>query len=286
MDYNSWNGLKIAVSDGVATVTLDNPPLNLMDRVLVPSLWGFIHQVRDDVDVRVIIFQSADPEFFSAHGDTAYLTDPDALPAAVRAAIAAAPNAVIPDDVNLLHAMSEELRKLPQVTIAKIAGFARGAGNEFAMSLDLRFAAIGESGQAQPEAHLAILPGGGGTVLMPGLLGRGRALELLIGGQLLGAEMAERYGLVNRALPAAEIDAFVDSLARRMARVRPEVVAAIKATVDAVAPAVPHEAYAIENAALYSLFTPELIESAHRQLAAGVQTREGERDLEGLLDSL
>nr|WP_269327184.1 enoyl-CoA hydratase/isomerase family protein [Kineosporia mesophila] len=278
--------MRVTVADGVATVTLDHPPLNLMDGVLLPSLRGFVHQVRDDADVRVIVFQSADPEFFSAHGDMAYVIDPDALPAATRAAVAAAPGAVIPEGLNILQAVAEEVRALPQVTIGKIAGYARGAGNEFLMALDLRFAAIGRSGQAQPESLLKILPGGGGTVNMTRLLGRARALELLVGGQLVGAEVAERYGLVNRALPADEIDAFVDTLARRMARVRPEVVAAIKATVDAVAPGIPHEAFAVENTSLYSLFTPDLVDLAHRQLAAGVQTREGERDLEGLIDSL
>ena len=286
MDYNTWTGLKIAIKDGIATVTLDHPPLNLIDGVLLPSLRGFVHQVRDDADVRVIVFQSADPEFFSAHGDMAYLTDPDALPAATAAAIAAAPGAVVPDGMNILQALAEELRSLPQVTIAKIAGLARGAGNEFLMALDLRFAAIGKSGQAQPESQLAILPGGGGTVNMTRLLGRARALELIVGGQLVGAEVAERYGLVNRALPADELDVFVDTLARRMARVRPAVIAAIKQTVNAAAPGAPREAFVLENTSLYSLFSEELVELAHKQLAAGVQTREGERDLEGLLDRM
>jgi enoyl-CoA hydratase/carnithine racemase len=286
MDHDIWNGLKVAMVGGVATVTLDHPPLNLMDGVLTSSLWGLVHRMRDDADVRVIVFDSADPDFFCAHGSTAYLTDPDALPAASRAALEASPDAVIPDGLNVLQALIAEMRNLPQVTIGKIRGLARGAGNEFLMSLDMRFAAIGESGQAQPEAHLAILPAGGGTVTMPGLLGRARALELIIGGQLIGAELAERYGLVNRALPAAELDSFVDALAQRMSRVRPEVVAAIKATVSAVAPPVPLQAYAIENAALESLFTPDLVEQAHRQLAAGLETRAGELDLEGLLDSM
>jgi enoyl-CoA hydratase/carnithine racemase len=286
MNYRTGTALKITVADGVATVTIDHPPLNLMDGVLLPALRGFVHQVRTDQDVRVIVFQSADPEFFSAHGDMGYLTDPEALPAATQAAIEAAPGAVVPEDLNILQALALEVRSLPQITIGKLAGFARGAGHEFLMSLDLRFAAIGPSGQAQPEAHLDIVPGGGGTVNLARLTGRARALELLVGGQLVGAEQAERYGLVNRALPADEIDAFVDTLARRMARVRPAVVAALKAIVDAALPVVPHQAYALENASLYSLFTPEMVENAYRQLAAGVQTREGERDLEGLIDRL
>jgi len=286
MDHSGWAGLEITVADGVATVTLDHPPLNLMDGVLLPSLRGFAHRVRTDPDVRVIVFQSADPEFFSAHGDMAYVTDPEALPAATRAAVDAAPGAVIPEGLNVLQATGVEIRDLPQVTIGKVAGLARGAGNEFLMFLDMRFAAIGRSGQAQPESALAILPGGGGTVNMTRLLGTARALELLVGGKLVDAEVAERYGLVNRALPADEIDSFVDALARRMAAVRPEVVAAIKATVRAAAPPAPAEAYAVENAALYSLFTEDMVEIAKRQLAAGVQTREGELDLEGLVDSL
>lgn len=286
MNYNDLAGLKVAVADGVATVTLDHPPLNLMDGILLPSLRGFINRVRDDADVRVVVFESADPEFFSAHGDMGYLTDPDALPAATRAAIAAAPDAPIPDGMNILQAMSEEVRNLPQVTIAKIAGFARGAGNEFLMYLDMRFAAIGKSGQAQPEALTGILPGGGGTVNMTRLVGRARALELILGGELVGAELAERYGLVNRALPAAELDAFVDTLARRIAGLRPQVIAVIKATVNAVAPAIPLEAYTVENESLYAVFGDEVLELAHKQLDAGVQTREGERDLERILNSM
>ncbi|MCX5525279.1 enoyl-CoA hydratase/isomerase family protein [Streptomyces bobili] len=286
MPYDDLPGLRITVDNGVATVTLDHPPLNLMDGVLLPSLRGFVNRVRHDTDVRVVVFDSADPEFFSAHGDMAYLTDPEALPAATAAAVAAAPDVPVPDGMNILEALSDEVRSLPQVTIGKIAGFARGAGNEFLMYLDMRFAAIGRSGQAQPEAVMDILPGGGGTVNMTRLLGRGRALELLLGSELVDAELAERYGLVNRAVPANEIDAFVDRLARRIARLRPEVVAAIKATVETITPKIPHQAYAVENAALFSLFTDDMVASAHKQLAAGVQTREGERDLERILDSL
>lgn len=284
--YDDLAGLEIAVADGVATVTLDHPPLNLMDGILMPSLRGFVARVREDADVRVVVFDSADPEFFSAHGDMGFLTDPEAIPAATRAAIVAAPDAPVPDGMNILQAMSEEVRDLPQVTIGKIAGFARGAGNEFLMYLDMRFAAIGRSGQGQPEALMGIVPGGGGTVQMTRLVGRARALELLLGGELVGAELAESYGLVNRALPAAEIDAFVDTLARRIAGLRPQVITAIKTTVDAVAPAIPHAAYVVENESLYAAFGEEVLELAHKQLAAGVQTRAGERDLERILHDM
>ncbi|MFJ2755503.1 enoyl-CoA hydratase/isomerase family protein [Nocardioides sp. NPDC087217] len=286
MSYDNLPGLRVTSSDGVATVTLDNPPLNLIDGVLLPSLRGFVHRVRKDTSVRVVVFDSADPEFFSAHGDMGYLTDPDALSAATRAAIAAAEDAPVPDGMNILQVMSEEVRTLPQVTIGKLAGFARGAGNEFLMYLDMRFAAIGRSGQSQTEALLGILPGGGGTVNLTRLAGRARALELLLGGELVDAELAERYGLVNRALPADELDGFVDELGGRIARLRPEVIAAIKAAVNTVAPAVPRAAYAVENDGLMTTMGPEVTQRAHDLVAAGIQTREGELDHERIVRSI
>lgn len=286
MSYDNLPGLRITASDGVATVTLDHPPLNLMDGVLLPSLRGFVNRVRSDESIRVIVFESADPEFFSAHGDMAYLTDPDALSTATRAAIAAAENTPVPDGMNILQALSEEVHDLPQVTIGKLSGFARGAGNEFLMYLDMRFAAIGRSGQSQTEALMGILPGGGGTVHMTRLAGRARALELILGGELVDAELAERYGLVNRALPAAELDGFVSELAARIARLAPEVVSAIKAAVNAMAPAVPRAAYAVENAGLMATMGPDVTRRAHELLAAGIQTREGELEHERIVSSI
>lgn len=286
MSYDNLPGLRITASDGVATVTLDHPPLNLMDGVLLPSLRGFVNRVRSDESIRVIVFESADPEFFCAHGDMAYLTDPDALSTATRAAIAAAENTPVPDGMNILQALSEEVHDLPQVTIGKLSGFARGAGNEFLMYLDMRFAAIGRSGQSQTEALMGILPGGGGTVHMTRLAGRARALELILGGELVDAELAERYGLVNRALPAAELDGFVSELAARIARLAPEVVSAIKAAVNAMAPAVPRAAYAVENDGLMATMGPDVTRRAHELLAAGIQTREGELEHERIVSSI
>ncbi|WP_249352094.1 Clp protease/crotonase-like domain-containing protein [Nocardiopsis akebiae] len=114
------------VLDGGATVRIDHPPLDLMDTALRPSLRAFVARARDDADVRVIVFGSAGPEFFVAQGDMAHLTEPDALPAATRAVIAAAPGSTVPGGLDVLRAMSGEVRSLPQVTIGKLAGFARG----------------------------------------------------------------------------------------------------------------------------------------------------------------
>jgi enoyl-CoA hydratase/carnithine racemase len=287
MHYDDLTGLRVGVSEAVATVTLDHPPFNVMDGTLLASLRAFVHRVKDDADVRVIVFDSADEEFFSAHGDMHFLTDMDALPAALRAFAEAAPGAEVPAGLNPLEALNQEMRELPQVTIGKLAGLARGGGNEFLTYLDMRFAAIGRSGQAQPEAAQDILPGGGGTVNLPRLLGRARALEVILGGELLDAELAERYGLVNRALPADRIDAFVDGLAHRIARLRPEVVASVKRIVEASAPSADLSVYQLEGRLGMGVYIPEVTEFALKQLAAGVQSdRDAERDLEGTLRSL
>lgn len=279
-------GLRIAVADGVAVVTIDNPPLNLSDATLLPSLRRFVAAVRGDENVRVIVFDSADPDLFIAHGDMEFVTDPEVMAAAVAATIAVDPEADFPEGLNLMQVVHEEVRSLPQVTIGKLAGLARGGGNEFFMALDMRFAAIGKSGQAQPEVKLGIMPGGGGTQYLTSLVGRSRALEIILGAQLVDAELAERYGLVNRAVPADEIDRFVDTLARGIGALPPEIVAAVKGAVTAAAAPVTTEKLAIENSMLLPLFTSDAATIAHKLLAAGMQTREGERNLEALLAAL
>lgn len=287
MSYQDLVGLRIKTEVGVAAVTLDHPPFNLMDGTLVASLRAFVHRVKNDADVRVIVFDSADDDFFSAHGDMHFLTDVDALPAALKAFVAAAPGVEVPEDLNALEALNVEMRDLPQVTIGKIAGLARGGGNEFLTYLDMRFAAIGKSGQAQPETAQHILPGGGGTVNLPRLLGRARALEVILGGDLIGAELAERYGLVNRALAADELDDFVTDLARRIALLRPEVIAAIKEIVEASVPSAPVATYQLEGRAGMGIYVPEVTEFAIKQLDAGVQSnRNVERYLEGTLRAM
>lgn len=278
--------LRIDVTAGVATVTIDNPPLNLLDGTLLPSLRRFVAQVRDDQDVRVIVFASADPDIFIAHGDTRFITEPETLAAAGAATMAANPDADFPADLNLMQVVHEEVRALPQITIGKLTGLARGGGNEFLMALDMRFAAIGRAGQAQPEVLMGIMAGGGGTQYLTSLVGRARALEVLLGAQLLDAELAERYGLVNRALPADEIDAFVDALARRIGALAPQIVAAVKQSVTAAPSSITRDGLATENALLGPLFTADAAERAHQLLAAGMQTRDGELHLETLIAQL
>ena len=267
--------VRVAVRRGVATLTIDNPPLNLLDAPLIRDLRQVVDALRDDQGIRVLVVQSADPEFFIAHGDANFVTDME---------LVAELSEGITGDLNGMQVLHESLRQLPQVTIAKIAGFARGGGHELAMALDMRFAAIGKAFVAQPETLLGIMPGGGGTQYLTRLTGRARALEAILGGALFDAEQAERYGLVNRALPADELDDFVDDLALRIAGLSPAVIAAATAATDAALGTTPiEEALAIENRHLMSLFTAEAVERTVSLLARGYQTRDGEKRLEDLL---
>jgi len=274
MTYTDLRTLRVDVDHGVATVTIDHPPLNLLDADLIGDLHRFADRVRDDGSVRVIVFESADREFFIAHGDMRFLTEPQkyAFPAD------------LPPGTTVVQAVNEAIRSLPQVTIGKLAGLARGGGNELLMALDMRFAAIGRSGQAQPETLQGIYPAGGGTQYMTALIGRARALELILGGELAGAELAERYGLINRALPADELDGFVTELARRIAALGTVIIDVVKTAVNAADTA----AYDMgaESALIARLSRPEVAAFARRQLDAGVQTREGELRLEDLLRAL
>jgi len=264
--------LRISHRDGVATVTIDNPPVNVLDVRLMGEIRGFLASVREDTQTRVIVFESADPEFFIAHVDMTLGDQPHALEELMRD---------VPEGLNPFQAFSEILRSQPQVTIVKLAGLARGGGAEFVAAVDMAFAAEGRAGLAQCEALMGITPGGGATQYLDQRMTRGRALEVILGADLFDASTAERYGWVNRALPTDELDAFVDTLARNIAALPEGVTAAAKA---ALPTADLREGFLRENGAWAGLaFRPETQKLMMGGLKAGAQTKEGERGLEGLL---
>jgi enoyl-CoA hydratase/carnithine racemase len=220
MEYKNYNKLKIRVERGVAFVTIDNPPINLMDMLLLTEMGRFAAQVFADDDVRVIVYESADPEFFISHYDVSLL--------------AAMPEEKPPERDTLFknqHILA--LRESPKVTIAKIEGVVGGGGSEFILALDMRFGAIGKAKFSQKEAMIGILPGGGGTQLLTRKMGRSRALEAMLGCDDFTAEIAEKYGWINRALPADEIGKFVEDIAYRIAMVPLETIKLIKECVNA-----------------------------------------------------
>jgi len=272
VDYEyEYDTLTVRLKEGVAFVAIDNAPVNLLDTALIADLDRFNTDVRDDEAVRVIVFESANPEFFLAHGDMRLVVDPEAL-----ARYAAGPGI----------GLYQRYRSLPQITIGKVAGRVRGAGNEFLLTLDMRFAAIGRAWFGQPEVSLGIIPGGGGTQQLPRLTGRARALEAILGSDDFDAATAERYGWINRALPPDDLDGHVGRLASRIASYPRAAVTAARKAVDASALPL-EDGLKAEGELLWPVFTsPTAVERFTAALAAGAQTRDGELDLEGLLSQI
>ncbi|MEL1265813.1 enoyl-CoA hydratase/isomerase family protein [Pseudoxanthomonas putridarboris] len=275
MTDKTYSRIHISRAGSVTRVTIDNPPVNLLDVALMVEIRHYLLSVRDDPTIRVIVFQSADPEFFIAHVDMTLIDEPQAFDEVARDA---------PEGLNPFQAFGELLREQPQVTIIKLAGFARGGGAEFVAAADMAFAAEGRAGLAQCEALMGITPGGGATQYLSSRMTRGRALEVILGADLVDAATAERYGWINRALPAAELDDFVDRLANNIAALPEGVIAAAKKALPAEDL---QEGFRREHDAWAGLFERPAAASLIRGgLKIGAQTKDGERKLEDLLRGL
>ncbi|CAI2518678.1 enoyl-CoA hydratase/isomerase family protein [Serratia liquefaciens] len=275
MKDTDFSKLSLSHAKGVMTITLNNPPVNVLDVALMSEISRLLRAVRDDPDTRVLVFQSADPQFFIAHVDMTLIDEPHAFDELARNA---------PEGLNPFQAFGELLRSQPQVTIVKLAGLARGGGAEFVAAADMAFAAEGRAGLAQCEALMGITPGGGATQYLTNRMTRGRALEVVLGADLIDAATAERYGWINRALPASELDDFVERLAHNIAALPEGVIAAAK---QAMPVADLREGFYREHEAWAGLFERPAAERLIRDgLKAGAQTKVGERNLEGLLRNL
>jgi enoyl-CoA hydratase/carnithine racemase len=265
----------VEVDRGVAFATIDNPPINLMTMALFSELANFADDVAADPDVRAVVIQSANPDFFIAHFDVEAILH---LPIEGEAARES--------EHNSFHRMCEQFRTMPKATMAKIAGRVGGGGSELSASLDMRFGALGKTVVNQMEVALGILPGGTGTQRLPRLIGRGRALEVILGSDDLDAETAERWGYLNRALPPDELGPFVDRLAHRIASFPAEAVALAK---EAVLNAeLPWRDGLIEESYLFqkSLRAGSAERNMRRFLEIGGQTAEGELRVSALCEEL
>ncbi len=220
MRYADYQLIRIAAERGICRATINHPPINLLDIPLLTEIDRLLGEVTDDDEIRVLIVDSADPEFFIAHADIALIQHlpPD--------------DTGLHDELSFFHAMTERVRTLPKATIAVIEGACRGGGCEFVMAFDMRYAALGTTVLGHPEVSVGIIPGGGGTQRLPRLVGRGRALEVILGCMDVDAATAEAWGYVERALPPEELRRFVDKLARRIASCPPSAIAAAKRAVD------------------------------------------------------
>lgn len=207
-------------SDGVLTVTFDYPPVNVQGQAMLADLNGLAMRLERDRQIKVVVFQSAHPEIWVCHYDTNLLKDMSTEP-------------VSRDEAKLLDLQSvlERISKLPQATIAKLEGFARGGGHEFALACDMRFAARGKFKFMQMEVGMGILPCGGGASRMARQVGLGRALEIILSARDFDADEAEAYGTINKALDPDEIGDYVATLAKRIARFPAESINACKQAV-------------------------------------------------------
>jgi enoyl-CoA hydratase/carnithine racemase len=201
-------------------VTFDHPPLNIFGPDSIPELNAIVAAIETDRDVRVVVFDSAVDGFFITHYDfVAKPEDTTTLPPGLTG---------LPQLPDMLVRIS----RAPVVSIASIRGRATGVGSELSLASDMRFASREKAILSQWEIGAGLVPGGGPMARLPRLIGRGRALEVLLGGDDIPGELAERYGYVNRALPDAELEGFVDALAKRIASFDKEAIASIKSIVN------------------------------------------------------
>jgi enoyl-CoA hydratase/carnithine racemase len=265
MAYDDFHALRVGIDRGVATVTIDHGEINLFDMILIGEMDRVGRALEGDHEVRAVVLQSANPDFFIAHADVNLI---QTLPTDVP------PRA---EKLGLFHAMCDRFRTMPKATIVKLEGICRGGGSEFALSCDMRFAAIGRAVLGQPEVAIGLIPGGGGCVRLPRLVGRARALEIVLGCADMDAATAERYGYVNRALPAAELGPFVDDLARRIASYPPEAVRLAKEIVLRADMHVEDDLVHEERAFFATLKLDETKRRMAAAMANGLQTAAVER---------
>jgi enoyl-CoA hydratase/carnithine racemase len=186
-------------------VTIDHPPLNIFGPETIPQLNEVITAIETDEDVKVVVFDSAVEGFFLTHYDfVAPVENTTRLPPG-------------PTGLQPLPDMLVRLSRAPVVSIASIRGRATGVGSELALACDMRFASREKAILSHFEVGAGVVPGGGPMARLPRLMGRGRALEVLLGADDIPGDLAERYGYVNRSFPDADLDAFVESLATRIA---------------------------------------------------------------------
>lgn len=200
------------------TVTFNHPPINLVDPDTILELQEIVGRIETAQGLVVVVFDSAHPDFFFARYDLSRAADTPVTPGPTG----------FPTWIDL----TTRLEQTHVVTIASVRGRARGIGNEFCLACDLRFASIERALFGQPEVPAGVIPGGGAIERLTGMVGRARALEIVVGGDDFDAVTAQHYGWINRALPDEELDEFVGNFARRLAGFDPYGVAQAKQLIN------------------------------------------------------
>jgi enoyl-CoA hydratase/carnithine racemase len=250
------------IDSGVLFATFDNPPINLIGPELVRDLIDLLDHLEQDQDVRVVVFASADEEFFLPHVDIARVAE--YTKETVRISGSASGS---------LGGLLRRLSEVRQVTIAQVEGIARGAGSELALACDMRFASRERAVFGQIEAGFGAAPGAGGIQHLTRLLGRGRAMEVILSSGDYDADLAERYGWVNRAMSQEALRPFVQALAFRIAKFPPAGVIAIKRRINDIS--LPPLADVRTDGALFqqTIGQPRAQARTKELLEGGMQTR-------------
>ncbi len=249
------------------------PPMNLLGPELVRDLVSLIQRAEADDAVQVLVFKSADPDYFISHVDVTRIKEyrEEAAKLTGEPSIA----------LLFRHLSASRL-----VTIAQIEGRVRGAGSEFVLACDMRFAARESAIFGQPEQAFGLIPGAGGVQHLVRLMGRARALEVMLSAEDYDAELAERYGWINRALPASALGDFVRSLAHRIARFPAAGHVAVKDRVNAIALAPADDFRRDSDLFGEGVRNPEAQSRIQSAVKRGFQTRGAEMDLARMLGDL
>jgi enoyl-CoA hydratase/carnithine racemase len=262
----SLETLTVRQDERVLFVAIDAPPMNLLGPELVRDLVSLIQRAEADRGIEVLVFKSADPDYFISHVDLTRVAEYRQEAARLTGEPSIA--------LLFRHLSASRL-----VTIAQIEGRVRSAGSEFVLSCDMRFAARESAIFAQFESAFGQIPGGGATQHLSRLIGRGRTLEVLLSADDYDAELAERYGWINRALPASSLDEFVRALAQRIARFPAAARSTIKDRVNAITLAPTADFRRDSDLFGQEVRTPDAQTRIAAAMKRGLQTREAEQAL-------
>jgi enoyl-CoA hydratase/carnithine racemase len=255
-------------------IVFDYPPFNIVDATLYQALQDLLARMDASSSLRVVVFESANPEFFLAHFD-------------LTGKIGNIMSAVGPSGLPILTDTFVRITRSPVASIAKIRGCVRGVSSEFVLACDMRFASRENMLLGHPEVGVGLHPGGGGTERLPPLVGRGRALEIVLGANDFDGDTAAQYGYVNRALPDGELDGFVDALARRIATFDGRAIAAAKRLINQVSLPSADNLLSALNSFQIALTWPETLQRVKALLKQGLQREKNfEREWPAMLDSL
>jgi len=265
--------LQVRQEGAVLFANITAPPMNLLGTELVRDLVSLIQRAEADTALHVLVFRSADPDYFISHVDVTRISE--YLDQTAR----------LTGDASI-GSLFRYLSSSRLVTIAQIEGRVRGAGSEFVLACDMRFAALETAIFSQPEQGFGLIPGAGGIQHLTRLMGRARALEVMLCADDYDAELAARYGWINRALPTADLGEFVRSLAHRIAGFPAAGRAVLKDRVNAISLAATDDVRRDSDLFLECARDSEARRRIQLAMTRGFQTHDGELALTKMVGDL